>query len=96
MVKLKSYGFPKVKPGDIVWTEEARACWDKGMCGETLVQKTRYRIVLKGNQLMALCLDYGALRYPKDLKSWGQSWERTGYRKEKYKGETNEQNGKNL
>ncbi len=82
---LKSDGHPDIKEGDIVYTREFRMLFEKGSCGESITQKTRYKIVHHPDyaSLMAKCLDYDRkLVKPTDLKSVGLSWTRLGYRKE--------------
>lgn len=65
--------------GNVVYTKECRACFDKGMCGEAVTQKTRYLIVNNGTRLVAKCLDYEDTKELKDLKSFGLAWQKKGY-----------------
>ncbi len=82
MILLESNGYPKVKENDIIFTEECRACFDPGMCGESIVQQTRYRIVWHNQHLMAKCLDYKVIKELKNLYSYGAAWKQLGYTKE--------------
>lgn len=86
-MKLETGEFPIVKVGDIVFTMEARACFDEGMCGESLTQKTRYEVIIHNEHLMAKCLDYDSIKELRNLRSFGQAWTQDGYEKD-----TGEQN----
>jgi hypothetical protein len=77
---LEPDGYPEVKEGDIVYTMECRPCYDPGMCGEGVTQKTRYKIVTHNEHLMAECLDYERIKEIKDLRSIGLAWVKEGYK----------------
>ncbi len=89
-MELQSDGFPPVKCGDIVYTMECRALLELGGCGESVTQKTRYRVFRHPDfvPLMVECLDIGqrVMRLA-DLKSYGQAWVKTGYKIEALRGD---------